>query len=336
MTRRGAGGGSSARTRIADPPSNSGPDRSYYNYSKAKATFSVKGHAVGADGSSMSACSKVIVVMSMALGLLLLLNQDAANGILSWGNDNVKPAATAAVNTAANKLSSVRRPNDKSVPASAPSLRGEQQPKLNTQQAGIPHAVPPVPQKEAPKAQVPAPVPKPVPVVPPPKPAPKAQPAPAPKQEAKAQPAPLPKPAPVPAPEPHYEVWSRLKTQEEKSKAMDRVLSYVRNLKNYIPANSGGVWRRKPSDKGIVGPCKLVPMGRGTVQREVCDVQAIVPEGEQCHFLSFGTSAEHSFETDMALKEGCNGYTVDPSWDHKSSMDKLVKYGTFSFCPLVN
>ena len=310
---------------MADPPSNSGPDRSFYDYSKGKATFSVKGHAVGANGSSMSACSKVIVVMSMALGLLLLLNQDAANGILSWGNDNVKPAATAAVNTAASKLSSVRRPNDNSVPASAPSLRGgEQQAKLNTQQAGVPNPVPPVPQNEAPKAQVPAPVPK---------PAPKAEPAPVPKPAPKAEPAPAPKPAPVPAPEPHYEVWSKLKTQEEKSKAMDRVLPYVRNLKNYIPAKSGSVWRRKPSDKGIVGPCNLVPMGRGTVQREVCDVQAIIPEGEQCHFLSFGTSAEHSFETDMALKEGCNGYTVDPAWDHKSSMDKLVKYGTFFLSP---
>ena len=322
MTRRGVGGGSSGRTRMADPPSNSGPDRSFYDYSKGKATFSVKGHAAGANGSSMSACSKVIVVMSMALGLLLLLNQDAANGILSWGNDNVKPAATAAVNTAASKLSSVRKPN--SVPASAPSLRGgDQQPKVNTQQAEVPNPVQPVPKTEAPKteapkAQVPAPVPKPVPVVPPPKPAPKN----------------APKPAPVPAPEPHYEVWSKLKTQEEKAKAMDRVLAYVRNLKNFIPAKSGSVWRRKPSDKGIVGPCNLVPMGRGVVSREVCDVQAIIPEGEQCHFLSFGTSAEHSFETDMALKEGCNGYTVDPAWDHKSSMDKLVKYGTLFFSPV--
>jgi hypothetical protein len=262
----------------------------------------------------MSFCSKCIVVMSMALGLLLLLNQDAANGILSWGNDNVKPAATAAVNTAANKLSSVRKPNTATPPASAPSLRGAEQ-----QQAELPKpelAVQPVqPKTEAPK---------PVPVPPPPKPAP----VPVPAQQQKQEPVPAPKPAPVPAPEPHYEVWSKLTTQEEKSKAMDRVLGYVRNLKNYIPTKTN-VWRRSSSDKGIVGPCNLVPMGRGIATREVCDVQSIVPEGEKCHFVSFGTSPEHSFATDMALKEQCIGYAIDPDWDHQSSMDKMVKYGTF-------
>lgn len=66
--------------------------------------------------------------------------------------------------------------------------------------------------------------------------------------------------------------------------------------------------------------CSLVSYGSSWGVHSLCNVGPTISGGKECNFISYGIATDYSFDTDLQDRHNCNGFLLDPTVSHPSTL----------------
>mmetsp|Transcript_20278 Transcript_20278/g.28894 ORF Transcript_20278/g.28894 Transcript_20278/m.28894 type:complete len:304 (+) Transcript_20278:99-1010(+) len=107
-------------------------------------------------------------------------------------------------------------------------------------------------------------------------------------------------------------LWHTMSPSRQKE-ALDEVMPYMKAHANII--------KNPPSYKNVHGTCTIRDFGIGWGGKQLCDFPSTAEGDPPCAFISFGIENDYSFDTDLATKKNCRGFSADPSVVHLSQLN---------------